>query len=288
MADKLHSVKVCVKSEDDEWKNVGTGHISFKYIEQLQGVCLLVHSESDGSLIMKFKISHNISYQKPKNNVIILSEPVNHSVSIHFENPDVCQKIGEDICQIQGKGPSVKNREDFVYAFETFEQMPEMCNEVEMPKCQRNELVNIENLISLVYVTPRHQEKLAMILENEDYIKKLLRLFHICENKHDTEGLHYLYKIIKGILFLDKISLFKIMFSDECILDVVGCLEYDPESIEPKQHRKFLTQTVKFKDVMPIKNFELIQKIHQTYRIEYIYDILMPTPYIFKKLFFLI
>uniref|UniRef100_A0A3B3ZIJ9 Serine/threonine-protein phosphatase 4 regulatory subunit 3-like central domain-containing protein n=1 Tax=Periophthalmus magnuspinnatus TaxID=409849 RepID=A0A3B3ZIJ9_9GOBI len=75
------------------------------------------------------------------------------------------------------------------------------------------------------------------------------------------------------------------MFSDDCIMDVVGCLEYDPALVQPKRHREFLTKTAKFKEVIPITDSELRQKIHQTYRVQYIQDIILPTPSVFEENF---
>ncbi|TMS04773.1 Serine/threonine-protein phosphatase 4 regulatory subunit 3-B [Larimichthys crocea] len=120
---------------------------------------------------------------------------------------------------------------------------------------------------------------------SEGYIKKLLGLFRVCEDLDNREGLHHLYEIVRGVLFLNKAALFEVMFSDDCIMDVVGCLEYDPALVQPKRHREFLTKTAKFKEVIPITDSELRQKIHQTYRVQYIQDIILPTPSVFEENF---
>ncbi|XP_008576744.1 PREDICTED: serine/threonine-protein phosphatase 4 regulatory subunit 3B-like [Galeopterus variegatus] len=149
---------------------------------------------------------------------------------------------------------------------------------VEVPDCELNGLEQIAALVTSVLPSPIGKERLAPVLENEDYIKKLLQLFHTCENLENTEGLHHLHKIIKGMLFFNSLSLFKIIFSDEYIMDVIGCLEYDPALAQPKRHREFLSQTAKFKEIIPITDSELKQKIHQTYRVQYIYDVFVPQP----------
>uniref|UniRef100_A0A8C6GLJ7 Uncharacterized protein n=1 Tax=Mus spicilegus TaxID=10103 RepID=A0A8C6GLJ7_MUSSI len=79
---RLHRVKVYVMMEDKQWKNVGTGQISSKYSEQLQGMCLLVHSLSDGSPIMECKIHPNVPYQKQQGKIIICCQTVK---SIHLK-----------------------------------------------------------------------------------------------------------------------------------------------------------------------------------------------------------
>nr|BAE21372.1 unnamed protein product [Mus musculus] len=279
---RLHTVKVYVMMEDKQWKNVGTGQISSKYSEQLQGVCLLVHSLSDGSPIMECKIHPNVPYQKQQGKIIIWSEAKNHGMAIHFQEPNDCQEIWEDICQIQGKDPHVEITQELTDDLETFEHMPLIWNWVEMSNCEIHTLKNIAELFPFVFEMPSQKERLALFLENEGYIKKLLQLFHTCEKLKNMEGLYYLHNIIKGILFLNNTRLFNIMFSDEFFMDIVGCLEYDPALDQPKQYREFLTQNSKFKEVIPIIHSQLRQKIQQTYRMQYVHDIMLPTPSIFQ------
>ncbi|EDL20553.1 mCG64727, isoform CRA_a [Mus musculus] len=160
--------------------------------------------------------------------------------------------------------------------------MPLIWNWVEMSNCEIHTLKNIAELFPFVFEMPSQKERLALFLENEGYIKKLLQLFHTCEKLKNMEGLYYLHNIIKGILFLNNTRLFNIMFSDEFFMDIVGCLEYDPALDQPKQYREFLTQNSKFKEVIPIIHSQLRQKIQQTYRMQYVHDIMLPTPSIFQ------
>lgn len=156
---------------------------------------------------------------------------------------------------------------------------------MELPPCELSRLEEIADLVTSVLSSPIRREKLALALMSEGYIKKLLGLFRVCEDLDNREGLHHLYEIVRGVLFLNKAALFEVMFSDDCIMDVVGCLEYDPALVQPKRHREFLTKTAKFKEVIPITDSELRQKIHQTYRVQYIQDIILPTPSVFEENF---
>ena len=67
-------------------------------------------------------------------------------------------------------------------------------------------------LMSSCLTNPMRKEKLAVAIENEGYIRKLLNLFHMCEDLENTEGLHYLYEIFKNIFLLNKNALFEVMF----------------------------------------------------------------------------
>lgn len=130
--------------------------------------------------------------------------------------------------------------------------------------------------------SPLKRERLANAIEHEQYIKKLLNLFHICEDLETEEGLHHLYEIFKAIFILNKNTLFEIMFVDENILDVLGVLEYDPNAKETVKHRQFVQEQARFKEVIPITSKDLLRKIHQTYKVQYIQDVLVPVPTVFE------
>nr|XP_045002772.1 serine/threonine-protein phosphatase 4 regulatory subunit 3B isoform X3 [Jaculus jaculus] len=287
MSDTRRRVKVYTLNEDRQWDDRGTGHVSSTYVEELKGMSLLVRAESDGSLLLESKINPNTAYQKQQDTLIVWSEAENYDLALSFQEKAGCDEIWEKICQVQGKDPSVEVTQDLIDESEEerFEEMPETSHLIDLPMCELNKLEEIADLVTSVLSSPIRREKLALALENEGYIKKLLQLFQACENLENTEGLHHLYEIIRGILFLNKATLFEVMFSDECIMDVVGCLEYDPALAQPKRHREFLTKTAKFKEVIPITDSELRQKIHQTYRVQYIQDIILPTPSVFEENF---
>ncbi|XP_005080124.1 protein PPP4R3C-like [Mesocricetus auratus] len=276
--DRFYNVKIYVLEEGDQWEHLVSGRISSQYIGHLQDVCLLIHSKSNDSLLMEITIHYNVPYKRLKRNVITWTEPDNHTIAIRFRNPKCCQDIWEDICQVQGKDPNVQITQELTDDLDILQELPQIQNLCEMRTCENSTLEHIADLFNFVEESPSYKERLALLLENDDYIKKLLHVFHICEDQKNMEGLYILYFIIRGILFLNNMRLYEIMFSDECIMDVLGCLEYDPDLDQPYRHREFLTVNAKFKEVMPITCSNLRQKIHQTYKMQYIHDILFPTP----------
>uniref|UniRef100_A0A3B3BZQ3 Protein phosphatase 4 regulatory subunit 3C n=1 Tax=Oryzias melastigma TaxID=30732 RepID=A0A3B3BZQ3_ORYME len=219
--------------------------------------------------------------------LIVWSEADNYDLALSFQEKAGCDEIWERICQVQGKDPALDITQDPIDESEEdhFEEIPETSHLVELPACELGRLEEIADLVTSVLSSPIRREKLALALMSEGYIKKLLGLFRVCEDLDNREGLHHLYEIVRGVLFLNKAALFEVMFSDDCIMDVVGCLEYDPALVQPKRHREFLTKTAKFKEVIPITDSELRQKIHQTYRVQYIQDIILPTPSVFEENF---
>uniref|UniRef100_A0A8C5GU86 Serine/threonine-protein phosphatase 4 regulatory subunit 3 n=1 Tax=Gouania willdenowi TaxID=441366 RepID=A0A8C5GU86_GOUWI len=283
MTDTRRRVKVYTLNEDRQWDDRGTGHVSWGYVERLKGTSLLVRAESDGSLLLESKINPNTAYQKQQDTLIVWSEAENYDLALSFQEKAGCDEIWEKICQVQGKDPSVDITQDVVDESEE-ERYDDMSSPgLELPPCELNRLEDLAEMVASSLPSPLRREKLALAVENEGYIRKLLELFRVCEDLENREGLHHLYEIIKGIFLLNRTALFEVMFSEECIMDVIGCLEFDPALPQPRRHREFLTKTARFKEVIPISDPELRQKIHQTYRVQYIQDMVLPTPSVFEE-----
>lgn len=284
MTDTRRRVKLYALNADRQWDDRGTGHVSSCYVERLKGTSLLVRAESDGSLLLESKIQPDTAYQKQQDTLIVWSEGDNFDLALSFQEKAGCDEIWEKICQVQGKDPSVEITQDIVEESEDerFDEMSDSVQPVELPACEMGRLEDISELVNSCLVSPARKDKLAAALETQHYIKKLLNLFHMCEDIENIEGLHHLYEIFKSIFLLNKNTLFDTMFADDTIFDVVGCLEYDPSLPQPKKHREYLRELAKFREAIPISNLDLLAKIHQTYRVQYIQDIVLPTPTVFE------
>ncbi|CAL1546883.1 unnamed protein product [Lymnaea stagnalis] len=285
MADTRRRVKLYMLNEDRQWDDRGTGHVSSAYVERLRGISLLVRSETDGSILLESKIQQDTAYQKQQETLIVWSEADNYDLALSFQEKAGCDEIWEKICQVQGKDPSVDITQDVVEESEDerFDDMPDAAPPIELPPCETSKLEEIAELFSSVLPSPIRREKLAVAIEAESYIRKLVDLFHMCEDLENIDGLHHLYEIFKSIFLLNKNALFEIMFSDDIIFDIIGILEYDPTLSTPTKHREYLRNTAKFKEVVPMTNSELETKIHQTYRVQYIQDVILPTPSVFEE-----
>ncbi|KAJ0959955.1 hypothetical protein J5N97_000270, partial [Dioscorea zingiberensis] len=115
-----------------------------------------------------------------------------------------------------------------------------------------------------------------LILQDQEFFPKLVDLFRICEESKDMDGLHMIFRLVKAIILLNSLQIFDRIFGDEFILDIIGSLEYDPELAQMQNHRSFLKEHVIFKEAIPIKDPLVLSKIHQTYRIGYIKDVILP------------
>lgn len=284
MASTRRRVKLYTLNEDRQWDDRGTGHVSSSYVERLQGMSIMVRSEEDGSILLESKIQPHTAYQKQQETLIVWSEGDNYDLALSFQEKAGCDEIWEKICQIQGKDPSVTITQDIPEdndSEERFEEVLDSTGPIELPACELSKLDEIAELFNSVLPSPIRREKLALAIEQDNYIRKLLDLFHICEDLENLEGLHHLYDIFKSLFFMNKQSLLEIMLADDLVFDVVGCLEYDPSKPTAQRHRLFLKESANFKEIIPITNSDIINKIHQTYRVQYIYDAILPQPSVF-------
>ena len=152
-----------------------------------------------------------------------------------------------------------------------------------LPPCELSELDEIADLFSVSMQSLVRRDQLARAIEDSDYIPKLVELFKTLEDLENREGLAKLYEIVKGIFMLNRNSLFDTMIQESYVLDIIGCLEYDPALPEHRHHREYLSKKVNFKEVLPIKNPELKKKIHQTFILLYIQESVLPTPSVFDE-----
>ncbi|PHT33176.1 hypothetical protein CQW23_29513 [Capsicum baccatum] len=113
-----------------------------------------------------------------------------------------------------------------------------------------------------------------LILHDQDFFSKLMDLFRISEDLENIENLHIIFKIVRGIIMLNSTQIFEKIFGDELIIDIIGCLEYDPDAPHVR-HRNFLKEHVVFKEAISIKDPIVLSKIHQTYRVGYLKDVIL-------------
>ena len=187
--------------------------------------------------------------------------------------------------QVQGRDPQWETTPEDA-TDERFEELSdaEIAPEpIDLPPCELSKLEEIGEVFSSCLQSVVSRDKLALALEQEDYIHKLIELFHVCEDLENDGGLHQLYEIFKVVFLLNRASLCEVMFHDDVIFDVVGVLEYDPNKSEPIRHRDYLASQACFKEVVPIKNADLLARIHQTYRIQYVHDVILPTHSVFEE-----
>ncbi|KAK9839752.1 hypothetical protein WJX84_000549 [Apatococcus fuscideae] len=296
----MQRVKVYRLNTEGQWDDKGTGHVSVEVMEQSNAVGLVVVSEEEGSQETRTLLIHRISkegtYTRQSDDTIIswTDSEIGTDIALSFAEAQGCSFIWEQIQEVQGNhtspsgpgstanGEAGGGRKRMVDEFEQVSASIEAgefqdstsSGPVDLPPPERGRLADIAQV--LTELAPFQRETAGHQMQARGYIRKLLDIFNRCEDLEDTEGLRHMYMIIRGAIMLGDFGVLEVLMSEENVMDTVGALEYEPDlPISPK-HRDFLRDKVVFKEVVPIRDSSLRAKIHQTYRMGYVKDVVLP------------
>ncbi|QCE13337.1 Armadillo-type fold [Vigna unguiculata] len=260
-------VKVYRLNGDGKWDDQGTGHVSVDYLERSEDLGLFVYDEEDNENILLHRISPDDIYRKQEDTIISWRDPEYATeLALSFQVPGGCSYIWDHICNVQrNMNFNTLNSEAFHSVNSESRDLPTV------------ELSTLPLILKMVVESCNtDQSRLAeLILSDQDFFRKLMEVFRVCEDLENMDGLHMIFKIIKGIILLNSTQIFEHLFSDELMMDIIGTLEYDPKVPHVQRHRKFLKEHVIFKEAIPIRNSIVLSKIHQTYRVGFLKDVVL-------------
>lgn len=147
---------------------------------------------------------------------------------------------------------------------------------IQLPSPELGTLNDLDANMRAMSGTPSGRDALAKAIMTDDYIGKLIPLVEMAEDLESLQDLHRLCNIMKTILLLNDTSIIEHAVSDENVLGVVGALEYDPDFPTHKaNHRQWLSSQGHYKEVVAIDDAMIRRKIHQTYRLQYLKDVVL-------------
>ncbi|KAL1874519.1 Platinum sensitivity protein [Diaporthe australafricana] len=147
---------------------------------------------------------------------------------------------------------------------------------IQLPPAELGSLPDIETTIRVISSSANGRDTLAKLIMHEDYIGKLIPLVEMAEDLESLQDLHRLCNIMKTVLLLNDTTIIEHAVSDDCILGVVGALEYDPDFPQHKaNHRQWLKDQSRYKEVVRIEDDQVRRRIHQTYRLQYMKDVVL-------------
>lgn len=280
----LQRAKVYRLNDEGRWDDKGTGHVSVEYLERSEAAGLVVIDEEDNATLLVHRISAEDIYRRAEDTIISWRDPeVATNLALSFEETMCCSFIWDQICEVRRSfhfpavgaldvGPRSTN--EVLEHLGTSQGNDGVSHEVvELPPVELSSLPQIAKILT---DTLDRDQIASLILKDSDFLSKLVDLFTMCEDVENIEGLHMLFKIAKAIVSLNEGQIFDVIFSDKFVMHIVGMLEYDPDVVSRRNHRAFLKEQVVFKEAVPIPDPVLLAKIHQTYRMGYIKDVVLP------------
>lgn len=147
---------------------------------------------------------------------------------------------------------------------------------ISLPHPGLGNLKEVDIIMRTTINTLQGREALAKYVLTEDYIRKLIPLVEMAEDMEDLGSLHRLCDIMKNLILLNDNSIIEHAVHDDVVLGVVGALEYDSDFPSHKaNHRQWLGKTGRYKEVVRIDDDTIRVKIHQTYRLQYLKDVVL-------------
>ncbi|KAI8807911.1 component of IIS longevity pathway SMK-1-domain-containing protein [Cladochytrium replicatum] len=271
-------VKVYELNDEGSWADKGTGQVQCIYVQPKDAYCLVVRSEDDGSVILNSKIRKEDVYQRQQETLIVWTEITHTDLALSFQEAEYCTEIWDQVVDVR--------KRLHVSAAGDIDQLPHSTDDdlddtpiagpLSLPPLEMSRLSEIEGIITVGVRSAAGRAQIAQIVIQENYIDKLTGLLEMCEDLESVDDLHALSSIMTSIIFLNDPQIYDIILKGDVFMNVVGILEYDRELKNMKaNYRDHLTSHARLKEVVSIKNPDVVQKINQTYRVQFLKDVVL-------------
>ncbi|KAI1399093.1 DUF625-domain-containing protein [Hypoxylon fuscum] len=263
---------------NNDWFDRGTGFCTAAFTisedGQQRDPRVLVESEDQPDrVLLETRICKEDGFHKQQETLIVWTEPSNGvDMALSFQEAEGCAMIWKFINGIQQQYHSVNAPDDSL----SDDLAMDMPNPISLPPASMANLAEVESQMRGFSGTANGRDALTKYVLTEDYIGKLILLVSDAEDLESLNDLHRLCNIMKIIILLNDTSIIEHAVSDECVIGVVGALEYDPDFPSHKaNHRQWLEGEGRYKEVVRIEDAQILKKIHQTYRLQYLKDVVL-------------
>ncbi|KAI1811850.1 DUF625-domain-containing protein [Poronia punctata] len=262
---------------NNDWFDRGTGFCTTAATTSEDGQPrdprVIVESEDHPNrILLETRICREDGFHKQQETLIVWTEPSSGiDMALSFQEADGCTFIWKFISSVQQQcNPS--NAQDDSLSDDLNIDMPN----ISLPEATMGNLAEIEGQMRMMSGSINGRDALTKYVLEENYIPKLIRVVSDAEDLENLTDLHRLCNIMKTIILLNDTSIIEHAVSDECVIGVVGALEYDPDFPSHKaNHRQWLQREGRYREVVRIEDEQILRKIHQTYRLLYLKDVVL-------------
>ncbi|TFK55367.1 DUF625-domain-containing protein [Heliocybe sulcata] len=269
------------------WVDQGTAFCSPYQEGPAEEAYLIARAETDPqSVILQTTIRASDVYQRQQETLIVWTEPDGVDYALSFQDPDGCLEVWNFIVTRQREmngGGSAEDQQ--MTSSPNIGPEPSTPNSItattiirsgRLPLPALGIISEIERAIKSLARTAHLKERLCEYIQQEEYIKQLIDVFNQAEDLESLENLHALCSLMQTILLLNDHNMYDHILDDDVFFGVVGMLEYDPEFPTYKaNYREFLGHISHFHQPIPIRDEIIQKKIHQTYRLQFLKDVVL-------------
>ncbi|RKU45875.1 Platinum sensitivity protein [Coniochaeta pulveracea] len=262
--------------QNNDWFDRGTGFCTAAFVPveggQKEPKVMVESEDQPDRLLLDTRICKEDGFQKQQDTLIVWTEPGNGvDMALSFQEAEGCALIWKFINNVQQSMTSMGGPDDSLS-----DDLAMDIPSIQLPPPDLGNLADLEANMRMMSATQTGRDALAKAIVKENYITQLISLLEIAEDLETLPELHRLCNIMKTILLINDNGIIEQAVSDECVLGVVGALEYDPDFPSHKaNHRQWLNQQGRYKEVVRIEDEKIRRKIHQTYRLQYLKDVVL-------------
>mmetsp|Transcript_9453 Transcript_9453/g.38662 ORF Transcript_9453/g.38662 Transcript_9453/m.38662 type:complete len:793 (+) Transcript_9453:157-2535(+) len=241
-----HLVRLYVL-QGEAWASVTTGKLRFANVSR-KGPCLLITGEDD-VVVMEFPISEDDIYQKQDDTLIVWCEQSSgEDLGISFMHAMSREAAWTQLTDLQARLRS---------------------SNLHLPSPNLANLTAIHELITCV--SPDQKQQLGNSLLRGFYIDDL---FDLASQLEEDEHLEAMFEIFLTIISLNHQTVTEYIMGVEWLPELIYVLSHDPNVPKRKRrdHRAFLQEKAKFKEVVPMPSPEVVELIHHSFMLQYLRD----------------
>ncbi|KAE9970801.1 hypothetical protein BLS_000034 [Venturia inaequalis] len=254
----------------NDWFDRGTGFCTGTVINDEARIHVQSEDEPDRTLL-ETKIAKDDGYQKQQDTLIVWTESNVTDMALSFQEPEGCAAIWDFVSEAQqrlGGNPGIVD--------DGVDDTADTVQPFALPAPELGNLAEIESTMRMANSTAQGREALTKFTLASDLISKLVPLVEMAEDLESLADLHRLCNIMKTLILLNDTAIIENVVMDDVVIGVVGALEYDPDFPSHKaNHRQYLKDTTRFKEVVRIEAPMIRKKIHYTYRLQYLKDVVL-------------
>lgn len=304
-------VKVYQLTESGEWDCKGTGNCSASIADDGEGefVIIAVLEEETDEILLEHRVHPEAQYNRQTATLLVWTDTEDDTeLSLSFAETQRCEELFDLIMNhLSKKGklpPNMDGSADTSSSGNSNLGAVSSSSSANgslggVPNFSMPTLANLSELDEKINVTHTkvNGAGIADQILGAGYLQQLFSVFFAIEADEEDDGeavadgrekrikkiqeAQNMFNFVKGMFLLNDKKLLEVLLSEENILSVISCLEYDP-LLSPlttpsfRRHRDFLLQKAQLKQLaVKIENVEVISRIHLTYRMIYIRDVIL-------------
>ncbi|KAL5507911.1 PSY2 [Sanghuangporus vaninii] len=249
------------------WTDRGTAFCCGEFDSELDEARLIIKAEGTQQEILSCRVRAQDVYQRQQQTLIVWTEPDGADYALSFQDQEGCAEVWEFITEVQ-KHLNSRVPSTAAQIISSGHLPP--------PGGDATFIGEIEKAIRTMARSPKSRETICFYIQENKYVYQLVAAFDAAEKAENLDALHALCSCMQTILLLNEHSMYEHILLDDLWMGVVGMLEYDPEFPKFKaNYREFLQQRSQFMQPIVIKNEEIQRKIHATYRLQYLKDVIL-------------